>query len=353
MRAVGRARRQDEEDRTINVVPYVSVNVAVLLGIVSILSIVAFIDHTAHSIDISELLHKVDAETVAVLSRSWLLPSDVPDDIERHGSSADESDQQEATEHWKEVPDAHIVRFRQNGWVQELNLQAIKSLVPKGGFIKIHTSPGRYALPGSAVCSVSGLDITDETDLDEFDTQLLDAVALGRSRTMRDDPSFGLRQLVDVSLRALSPGINDPTTAQDAVFHAAAIVIEFLKRDPPPAVIKTDEEGGELILGEQQTHDGIVSLAYNEIRICAASSPTVGLYLIESLRLIRESLTAAGLKDRAPEIERQVQLIEANCRQVSSHIYPDHQFIAKARMERFPQLMPLPLKTYSEVASPE
>ena len=150
---------------------------------------------------------------------------------------------------------------------------------------------------------------------------------------MRDDPSFGLRQTVDVTLRALSPGVNDPTTAQDGIFHAAAVVTEFLHRVPPPAVRKT-KDGGKLILNESHDYDSIVRLGFDEARICAASSPTVALYLLEALRLIRESLCANGRPGRAPEIERQARLIEANILQVN-HVEDDRKFIQKARSDRF------------------
>ena len=61
-------------------------------------------------------------------------------------------------------------------------------------------------------------------------------MAVGATRTMQQDVSYGLRQLADVALKALSPGINDPTTAQDAIFHSAAVLTELLHRDPPPIV---------------------------------------------------------------------------------------------------------------------
>eukprot|EP00980_Cylindrotheca_fusiformis_P017134 scaffold5276_cov134-Cylindrotheca_fusiformis.AAC.1 len=213
-------------------------------------------------------------------------------------------------------------------------------MVPETGFIKVHVVAGRYALPGSAICSVSGLDddMTQE-ELDSFDVSVRNLIAVGPSRTMRDDPVFGLRQIVDVTLRALSPGINDPTTAQDGIFHSAALVIEFLQREPPRSVFRTENNGG-LILDEQPTHDGIVRLAYNEVRVCAAASPTVCMYLIESLRLIREALKAADLEHRAPEIERQVQMIEAGC-QKAGHVHSDNEFIATVRSDRFPNVLPL------------
>jgi len=315
------------------VVPTISVTVAVILGIISILAIVAFIDHSAHSIDISELLEQVTREAIMTLERTWLFEK------EADKSNKDTESELDNSNHLKEIPEAHVVRFVSSGWVQEINLKGLEELVPPGGFIKLHTISGRYSLPECAICSVVGLGDKDEEELKEFDQCVRNLIAVGRSRTMRDDPAFGLRQIVDVTLRALSPGVNDPTTAQDGIFHAAAIVIEFLQREPPPTIIKT-EHGGELILDEQQTHDGIVKLAYNEVRVCAGTSPTVCMYLIESLRLIRESLVNGGFKDRAPEIERQVQLIEAGC-QNASHVHFDHEFVSKVVRDRFPDLMPI------------
>jgi uncharacterized membrane protein len=43
---------------------------------------------------------------------------------------------------------------------------------------------------------------------------------------MSEDAGYGVRQLVDVALRALSPGVNDPTTAQDAIFHMGTVLVD-------------------------------------------------------------------------------------------------------------------------------
>ena len=390
---------QDVTDKRL--VPNLSVALAVLLGILSVLSIVAFIDHSAHSLDVSELLHRVFNDTIATIHRTWSLPdastpsstnNDNGDNANNNNGNSygtmdhkePQQNQESARPEWSngnndndsELGDngPHIVRFRASGWVQEFNLAALVDLVPRHGCIKMLTTPGRYALRGSAVCAVYHSTSRDDSEeanndgekesaddgrnpsfwtQDDLDTRILDHVALGRNRTMRDDPSFGLRQIVDVTLKALSPGVNDPTTAQDGIFHAAGIVVEFLLRVPPPAVLSCPHHDGQLILDKQQTHDDIVRLAYNEVRVCAATSPTVCLYLIESLRMIRESLTAAGyaVEQHAPEIERQVQLIEANCRQVASHITADHEFMAKVRADRFPHLFPLGETTYKDIVA--
>ncbi len=81
---------------------------------------------------------------------------------------------------------------------------------------------------------------------------------------MQQDASYGLRQLADVPLKALSPGVNEPTTAQDAIFHAAAVLYELLHHDPPPRQ-RIGDTGQRLVLA-QATHDDLVGLAFDETR---------------------------------------------------------------------------------------
>ena len=363
-------------DGDIAIVPNISVGVAVVLGILSILATVAFIDHSAHSMDVSQLLEKITRQTITQIRELWL--EIVPEDSKINTATirvefgqdgeistacmkCEDTDDSSSDGNSEQKPDddaiSHVVRFRRSGWVQEIDLQAMLPLVPSTGKIQLHTIEGRYAIPGVAVCTISiprkiyddmngheeekdgeaGMQSSSTSSpvawLEELEDKVLNCLQIGSCRTMRLDPSYGLRELVDVTLRALSPGVNDPTTAQDGIFHAAAVVIEFLKRNPPPHRYVTPQ-GGVLILGEQQDHDGIVRLAYDEARKCAASSPTVCVYLMESLRLIRESLRAQGLEFRAPEIERQVRLIEEGCLR-TNQIKDDHLFITQARKDRF------------------
>jgi len=318
---------QEQEDGDADLVPHISVALASVLGIISILAIVGFIDHAAHSMDISDLLERVSMEAIQQVQTLWTIDepeSDTCDDKSAHHNSNSNSDINS---------NSHVVRFRSTGWVQEINWQALEWLVEEEGCIQLQTAPGRYAILGVPICSISPCP-TEEDDCEELDNRVHDAISIGRNRTNRDDAGYGLRQIVDVSLRALSPGINDPTTAQDAIFHAAAVVLEFLRRRPPSSV-RVTPSGGRLVLGEEHTYNSIVLLAYDEVRRCAASSPTVCVYLLESLRQIRESLKAQGLEDRAPEIERQAHLIEQGCL-LSQQVDADHQFIRQARIDRFP-----------------
>jgi uncharacterized membrane protein len=106
---------------------------------------------------------------------------------------------------------------------------------------------------------------------------------------MQQDASYGIRQLADVALVALSPGVNDPTTAQDAIFHLAAVMREVLRRDLPPSA-EHDGEDRWLVRAERPTHDDLLDLAFDEIRRASSDQPTVSVYLLEALHLLDRSL---------------------------------------------------------------
>jgi uncharacterized membrane protein len=277
------------------VIPNLSVALAVLLGIATIISIVAFLNHSAHSMDVSQILDRVEKEAIGHVRHAWsIAESDVPEPIE--------------------APDhpAHIVRFDRAGWVQQIDTAALLAGLADGTTAWVHTYPGRYAIPGAPLCALS----TVPDDVEATEQTIFDAVSTGNTRTMQEDISFGLRQMADVGLKALSTGINDPTTAQDSIFHSAAVLAELLRRDPPPRELKGDRDR-RVVLVEQPTGDDLVRLAFGELRRAAATQPTVCIYLLEALHLLREGLDAEGLPSRTEVLVEEARLVVAGCEAVN------------------------------------
>ena len=246
------------------VIPNLSVAVAVILGIATILATVAFINHSAHAMDISEILEKVRRESVDHARDAWA----VADPGARRAGPTEALDGPRC-----------VVRFGRSGWVQQFDADELLRWVPDGGIMRLDTYPGRYAVEGAPLCTIA----PPPADVEEAEQEIRAAVTVGQTRSMRQDASYGLRQLADVALKALSPGINDPTTAQDAIFHAAAVLAELLRRDPPPER-RTGEGGRRLVVPHRPTHDDLVRLTFDETRRAAAPHPTVCIYLLEALR---------------------------------------------------------------------
>ena len=200
------------------------------------------------------------------------------------------------------------MRFDRSGWVQLIDTDALLGCAPDGATIVLHTYPGRYAIEGSALCTVSRL---DGAEVDTNDVAIRSTVAVGATRTMQQDVSYGLRQFADVALRALSPGVNDPTTAQDAIFHATGVLAELLRR--PPGGPLRDDRGTTLLLPEAPDHVELIRLTFDETRRAAASQPTVCVYLLEALRLLAESTGPALSSEARDEINTQARLVVEGC----------------------------------------
>lgn len=265
-----RSVRSSVEQQGEPVIPNVSVAVGVLLGIAAILAIVAFINHNAHAMDISKILAVVTSDAVDAVGRHWSTDTFEP----------------APTQQPEVLPEGRgfVVSCESDGWVQLLDHAGMLDAAPEGGTVRLEIAVGRYVISGSPLCTIW----PEPSDRDTAIGSARAAVKVGQARTLRQDASYGVRQLADVALRALSPGVNDPTTAQDAIFHLAAVLRAFLERDPPARDLL--HGGRRLVLAEAGGHEQLLTLAYGEIRRAAANHPTVCVYLLESMSLLRSSL---------------------------------------------------------------
>ena len=130
------------------VIPNVSVALAVVLGIVTVLAVVAFISHSAHAMDVSQILERVRFETTRQIERE-----------RRTEGRCDVS-----TDDW---PSGTVIRFRRGGWVQQIDTAALLELLPANGRMRIETGAGRYAIVGTPLCEV----FPPSADTDELEAR--------------------------------------------------------------------------------------------------------------------------------------------------------------------------------------
>jgi uncharacterized membrane protein len=248
-----------------SVVPTISVTVAVLFGVATVLAIVAFIDHNAHRMDVSEILQEVMQAAKGKVVETW---------PEAGSGGSTEAE-------WSESPDGPgaVVSAPRDGWLQTVGLDLILDVLPEGGTARVESAPGRYVVEGTALVTVWPRSIDDDAA-----DELCRSFVIGDARTLTQDPAYGVRQLVDVALRALSPGVNDPTTAQDAIFHLAAVLHAMLARDTPDRV-HVGDGSRRVLLPQLPSHVDLLDLAFGELRLAAAPHPVVCTYLLEAIRL--------------------------------------------------------------------
>lgn len=289
-----RAVRSPLEEAGDAVVPSVSILLAVALGIASILSIVAFINHGAHSMDVSRILHRVTQEALTQAETAW------PD---RGSDTLPEAEEG----HSLSLPDgAAAVRFSRYGWVQNVDYEQLLTLLPPGSTMRLETFAGLYAVQDTPVGHI----FPPPEDMTSIGDAVRATVTVGETRTLQQDMAYGVRQLSDVALKALSPGINDPTTAHDAVSHLGTVLADLLGRQPPAHRL-AGPEGQVLLVPHATTHDQLVGLAFDEVRLAAAEQPTVLIYQLDVLHQVEQSLTELHRPGAVAALRRQAGLIRA------------------------------------------
>ncbi len=134
----------------------------------------------------------------------------------------------------------------------------------------------------SLVCIAAGA--PDE----EFAARIDATFTIGHDRTMVQDAGFGVRQIVDVALKALSPGINDTTTAVTCVNYLSAILARLAaRRSEARYRMDAAEHGAELrVIARGPTFQGMLAEAFDQIRQNAQGNVAVLLALLTALEAI-------------------------------------------------------------------
>jgi len=269
-------------------VPSASVSMAFLLMLGSLGAFLYYLNHVAHSIRAVHIMEAVAAE-----SRQAIRHRHSPDD---HLAPGEWPDREPDLVLLSEQPPGAIVGVDEDDLVllaaeQHITIEIIPHV---GDYVPSLIPLARiWSDQGGVPTTVAG-DITRH-------------IGLGRERTMRQDVAFGLRQLVDMAEKALSPAVNDPTTATQALDR----IHDLLRRiavSPDPCPVYRDQEGRARLLLPVHDWDEIVHLAFDEVRRYGADS----LQIHRILRFMLDDLTQllAGRPDRLEPLLQQRSLLD-------------------------------------------
>lgn len=271
--AVTRSADPDAEE----VLQNVSVTVAVVLSVIAVLAIVKFLDHSARSMRVGEIIRRVTAETHDLIERRF--PS--------------EAETLEAVPYREPETRPHVVTASREGWIQQVDTSALLRAVPAGATVRLDTRAGAYVTRGRPLASVWA----DDSEGEDFDRPVRRAFAFGHERTMQQDVAYGIRQLVDIALRAMSTGINDPTTTIEVLFRLGGILQEIELREMPPRAVEGDD-GRRLLQPSDLGRADFVRYQFRQIRVAAIGQPGVIKVLVDVLGQAANELRRRGLDDR-------------------------------------------------------
>jgi uncharacterized membrane protein len=254
-------------------VPHMAVTVGVVLAMLSLGVLIFFIHHVATSIQASRIIANVAEDLEGAINR--LFPETIGEDsatADPDNLPLDESDVIDQ--------DSSEVRAATTGYVQAIDAEGLMDLARERNIVvRIRARPGAFVRTGQALLTVGPAPPHGEGDDKAFQQVFI----IGSDRTGTQDVTFFVDQLVELAVRALSPGINDPGTArlcidrlEQALCHLAS------RRMPSPA--RHDEDGRVRVFACPLTFAHIVGSAFDEIARYGRSSVSVTCRLFDAVR---------------------------------------------------------------------
>ena len=269
----------DDGDR---VVPHVTVLVAMLLGVISLVAVVRAVDHLTHSVRVGSVAKRVATETIGVLDRADDVPAEQAPELL---PAAEPSNAEERLD----IPSTAVaIETSTSGWIQQIDEDAILAALPDGGTAYVPVSIGGFVPDRAPLVWVDARSSIDDTCRE----RVRESLAVGDSRTMQQDVEFGLVQLTDIAVRALSPGVNDPTTACDVTVHIGNVLLAIWTREVPPTVRR---DGDRRVVAVRPTHAAYLARSIGPIRRYGAQDPEVLSSIVTTLGLVRAETIRRGL----------------------------------------------------------
>ncbi|AZM74443.1 DUF2254 domain-containing protein [Streptomyces sp. KPB2] len=245
------------DPRTAVSVPLVQSVLTLVMVALSLLLFVMYVNATLRLMRVSHVIARIAAESFRVAA---LMP--VPAD-------------------GGEVPGlgpatAWVAHDGQAGVLRDVHVARLVRVARKHGVVlRLVPRIGDFLVPGTPVLAVHGGAAPSRRALRY-------ALSVGVERTFHQDLAFGLRQLSDIGLRALSPAVNDPTTAVQALDRVVQI-LATLSRRPLDAVPHRDRRGTVRLVQPVPGWTDLVDLGFAEVRACAVGSPQVTRRLLAGL----------------------------------------------------------------------
>lgn len=251
-------------------VPSLAVFVGVVLAIGGTAILTFFIHHIASAIQASTIIESVAKETLCAIDNQY--PNRDVRDERSNGRLVSRAARA------PECSARHVVSMR-IGYIQTIDVDALIRIAHENdAVVHIDRAVGEFVVQGAALASVNSLEPLPAESAQDLEA----AFIVHRFRTIEQDARFGIRQIVDIALRALSPSVNDTTTAVMCVDYLSAIIAQLATRAFPAS--ERCHEGTLRLITVEQTFDGLLADAFDQILGSARGNLAVLTRILAALR---------------------------------------------------------------------
>jgi uncharacterized membrane protein len=274
-------------------VPHISVTVTLGLTVIDLAVLIYFIHHTAISIQLPQVIASIAADLTEAIKEQGSGPA--RPELERGPTTVELLNRAEAGGGVLLAPDS--------GYLQFIKHQNLVRLATKAdAVISLDYRPGHFIVAGHRFATVWPPEAAP-----------LVRQALGRAhiigpyRTLTQDVSFGIDQLVEIAIRALSAAVNDTFTAMTCIDWLGENLCKIATRWHP-ARVHRDSQGYIRVISAETSYDRLVQRSFEKIRQSSMGMPAVMIRELEALTRIMTETTTDGqrrvLLDQAAMIDR-------------------------------------------------
>ena len=269
-------------------VPVTAVLGALSLALLCVGSLVLFVYRIARSINAGNIVDRIASETERVVDTV------MPEVLDRrlHSEPPPPAD----------LDEGPVVRAAASGYIRFIDTERLVALAKEHGtVVRVLRRAGHFVAAGTPLLRASQY---AALSLDA-EAALLAAFDLGPMRTLEQDVEFGLLQLVDIALKAISPAVNDPSTAINCIDQLSRVLVRVASRRParaalyrPPGVLR--------VALPPMPFARLLDAAFAQIRHYGKTDLAVSLRLLRALgdiaSVAREPTYLAAVRDHAQRV---------------------------------------------------
>jgi uncharacterized membrane protein len=278
-------------------VPHIGVTMTLALMVADLAVLIYFIHHTATSIQLPQVIASIASDLSEAIevqggdgaraaaggqAKSGPSPAELLSRLETRGGT---------------------VHAAASGYLQFIRHRILVQLAAEAdAVICLDHRPGHFIVQGQPYAKVWPPEAVDRVS-----DALARAHLTGPYRTLTQDVSFGIDQLVEIAIRALSPAVNDTFTALTCIDWLGDNLCKIVERWRP-ARVHRDDQGYIRVIAAQPTYERLVQRSFEKIRQASSGMPAVMIRQLEALAKIMAETSGAGqrnvLLDQAAMIDR-------------------------------------------------
>ncbi len=276
-------------------VPALSISIAIVFGLLGLVLLLLYIHHTAESIQINNITARLARETLHALDHLYPM----------WGNGPVTEDGTKLVKQWSSEAVPQCIYPQRSGYVQSIAFHHLmRAFDHQGSGLRMHLDvcPGDFVTPEKVIAEVWPVHRHEEALI----SLVRRSVVVLNQRDMVQDAAFGIRQLADIALRAMSPAVNDPTTAVNCIEYLQAI-FEHLARRTLPSAIHRLHDGTSILVMRYRTFYEYVQV-FAEIGRVTTQNARVADALLAALESISTIASQEG-QERLPLLGANAQAI--------------------------------------------